>query len=184
MKNDAVQSYDHVLSQTDFMLIIDNLTKPQQTEQLNILYDERHKRIHIFSKQWYEYPVMHGIKLLIEIIVENYLDVYEIFLIRKLAMSSTNTVNSNIYTKCLEEYYCFISCFDYIEPCCTRMIFNGEDGSLIDKRFTNMYTEIQKKVTNYQRKLKQNELLQILKSNSQANLEKLDKDIMNTVNVS
>ena len=208
MENDGVRSYDHKLEHTDFMSIVNNLTKvirgSQRTEfleELNIIYDAKRKRIKVFSGRWEEYLIAHGITHLVRTIVDYYLETYEIYLMRKLTRGGSSIGDINVYTKCLEEYYHFIGCFD-IDPYCkgkydNQIIFNSEDalfeigpedsgeedGYLIATRFTKMYNDIHGNITNTQRKSKQNEIQDILKSNSKSNLDELDKDIIDLVNI-
>jgi len=195
------------LSQSQLMEIVDNLTKAirgsQRTcflEDFNFIYDSKRKRINIYSGRWEEYLVVNGIEYLILNIKDYYLEAYEIYLMRNLCKSGIDISKVNRFTKCLEDYYHFLSCFE-IKPYCkgkydNQILYNKEDerfdqepdeldrdGYIISERFSKMYNDIYGAITNTERKSKQKELLDIIKSNSKNNLEELDKNIIDLVKV-
>jgi len=221
--HDEVKNYRHVgrlygqLAQSDFMVIVDNLTKAirgsqrnEFLEELNVIYDSKRKRIKVYSGKWEEYLVVHGITHLLNTIIDYYLEAYEIYLMRKIT-KSRNVKEVSSFTQCLHDYYQFIGCFD-IDPYCkgkydNKIMFNkdapeydiapvsgpedtdteadedSESGYTIATRFTAMYIDIYGSITNTQRKSKQAEMLEVIKSNSKNNIMELDKDILDLVNI-
>jgi hypothetical protein len=216
LENDTFK-YDHKLGQSDFMVIVDNLTKAirgsqrnEFLEELNVIYDSKRKRIKVYSGKWEEYLVVHGITHLLNTIIDYYLEAYEIYLMRKIT-KSRNVKEVSSFTQCLHDYYQFIGCFD-IDPYCkgkydNKIMFNKDEpeydipppagpedtdteadedrdsGYTIATRFTAMYIDIYGSITNTQRKSKQAEMLEVIKSNSKNNIMELDKDILDLVNI-
>jgi len=203
LENDSFK-YDYNLEPSDFMLIVDNLTKAirgaqrnEFLEELNVVYDAKRKRINVYSGKWEEYLVANGIAYLVNTIIDYYLESYEIYLMRKIAKSDSISQVSALM-KSLRGYYQFIACFE-IQPFCkgkcdNQILYNKDtpeydmdpdiDGGFeVANRFSAMYNEIYGGLTNTLRKSKQAEMLDIIKSNSKNNLAELDKDIIDLVNI-
>lgn len=197
----------HTISKTQLMGIVDDLTKAirgsqrnEFLEDLNFIYDAKRKRINVYSGRWEEHLVVNGIEYLIGNIKDYYLDAYEIYLMRNICKSGATLQGVNDSSKCLEDYYHFLACFD-IDPYCkdnydNKILYNEDDsrynqepapdddeGFIIVRRFTKMYNDIYGAITNTERKSKHKELLDIIKSNSKNNLEELDKNIIDLVKV-
>jgi len=182
------------LHQDDFMGIVNKLTKVirgehrnEFFEEMNVIYDSKSKRIKVYSGQWDEYLLNNGLKHLIHTIIEYYLEKYELYLIRKLSQSGIRLFDHNMFIQSIEEYYRFIGAFE-LKPFChgktdDELLENGSDDDAVARRFEAIYQTQYNGLTNAQRKTTQNNVLEIIKSNSKCNLTQLDKDIISLVNI-
>jgi hypothetical protein len=191
--------YGFMLKNSDFLDIINTLTQairgPQKhkfLEVLNVLYDGKKKRIKVYaSEKWEEYLVDKGLTYLVDTIAAYYLESYECYLIRKIdGQPSVSAPERAAYVKCLEEYYHFIASFDvhpYVKDKSADDVFKDDEylqtsdcEELIDK-YNAMYGRIYDNMTNAEKKESHKRVLDILKTNSEHNVEELDKDIMGLI---
>ena len=195
---------DHKLNKPDLMLIVDNLTRAIRGNQhsefikaLNVIYDNKRKRIKIYSGQWEEHLVTNGLIYLVQCIVDYYLGAYEVYLIRKLNHPGITVQENSALLRCIEDYYQFIACFE-IEPICkgksdNQILMNisdddmgeenEEDAYSISIRFTKIYERIDGSLTKAHQKAVRADMLDIIKANSQMNVIELDKNIIGLVNI-
>jgi hypothetical protein len=162
----------------DFLELIDevtNILNGKNIEHLNLLYDHKINKLAIYNDDsWEEYLLTSGVKRIISIIKENYLDSYESYLIFQID-------NSSEYKKqqcyeLLDEYYRFISCFD-IKP----TVIGYHDIPKHDL-YMSRYKRIFEKITKSEMTNIKKEVLDIIKINSIRNVDEMNKYIMELLN--
>lgn len=161
----------------DFLELIDevtNILNGKSMEYFNMMYDSRINKLAIYSDEtWEEYLLNTGVKRIINIIKEFYLDSYEVYLIHSIETSSEFKRQQSI--ELLEEYYKFLGCFD-IKPS-----INVDDENVYTtymKRYKQLFEKITKSESNHVRK----EVLDIIKRNSVRNIDEMNNYIMELLN--
>jgi len=195
------------LKDNDFLDIINTLTRVIQGENkdsflefLNFMYDNKKKRIKVYSSEkWEEYLVDKGLAYLIDTIAGNYLETYECYLIRKIiGLEGVCPQDSCGYLACLEEYYKFIASFD-VEPFVkgkydNQVMFNREDdeydeaprrgdidGFVIVERFMKVFKRMDDGLTNAEKRSMHKKVLDVIKTNAQENVCELDKSVIGLI---
>lgn len=186
-------TFDVSTSKPDFMDIVHTVTSARDfrdnellLENLNCIYDAKRKRVQVYSGVRWESQV-DGITWLAGNIVAEYLEAYEMFLIRKLygggpVLQGTEVTAIN---KCIRDYYTFIACFEIQPYACVKHTdeFDEDAANEILTKYTKLYEEVAEALSNSYVKSIHKQMLDIVKSNSQNNVIDLDKSIINLVNV-
>lgn len=177
-------------SKPDFMRIINYLTDATdsrnhklQVNSLNCLYDSKKKKLRLFDGTWEEFLENDGLETIANIVVDNLLEAYELFIIRKLyGKSLLSGEESNELRAYLKEYYTLIACFD-IKPYSIQRIMNNEEFDIETRRevFTNLgelYEKTNDGITKAHLKDMRKQMLDIIKANTNNNVNELDKVII------
>ena len=193
LENDKYK-YGFDLQQGDFVKIIDNVSKIENIEEMNILYDKDVSKIQIYSSFWESFLEEEGLKRVIELIQDYYLYVYENYLVKKIFKRDINPFQKSEYKDLLKEYFKFIGCFD-VKP----KAKNKTNEEILDDiksfeyvHFSNEYEieeycmelfikikkELQKSEINNTKK----RVLEVLKKNCKQNLKELNKSVLNLLN--
>lgn len=193
------QGYRHGLEfkKQDLLEIIDdvsNVCNGNGLEELNIMYDSKSNKLSLYGidqeKEWKQLLVASGIKKIIELIQEYYLNSYECYLARRLFDDKEKAFHKQICKEQLEEYYKFIGCFD-VDPYVkghfdNEILFSSDDDEFYtDSRETSiqdelypMYKKIRDKTTKCDINSTKREVLDLIKRNTQKNVTDLNNKVV------
>lgn len=174
--------YGYELNKDDLLDVINQVCKLDHDslfQHLNMYYDKNVDRINIYDYgEWEELLINKGVKKILQTIQSYYWDDYETYLQQKMDCE-TNLHLKQQLRESIVEYYSFISCFD-VEPCIKTKC--DIDADLYD-RYYKLYVEtrdnVRKSDINYYRKA----VLDILKKNSDRNINELNKNICSLFNI-
>ena len=158
--------------------IIDKLTKYDNMDTMNVVYDKTPNKLSIFDEgDWETYAFEHGVVQLLHKIKTTYLDNYEEFLLDKLSMDDYPRERQKA-KELLQEYYNFIVSFD-LRP----LIVECKTTKIID--YNEQYYKIYDKVKNniklsHAKELKRN-VYQMVKNNCSASMLELNKRMMDII---
>jgi hypothetical protein len=187
----------HLLDAVDSLSSINTkeLDKGQHAlESLNLLYDEGAKKIRFFEgNAWEEYREDAGLEKIIQTMADNYLYAYESYLISRLEIEGLlGSDRANLLT-CLEEFYVLLCTFR-IQPfvqdkCDSEILLHIVEAStemahtddieahrLVDK-YLHMYSDILTRLKPSQKRELRNNILGIIKRNTEYNKNELNKHI-------
>ena len=194
LENDKYK-YGFDLQQGDFVKIVDNVSKIENIEEMNILYEKEVNKIQIYSSFWESFLEEEGLKRVIELIQDYYLYIYENYLIKKIHKKAINLMQKNEYKELLEEYFRFIGSFN-VKPKAqsknNEEILDDKENEFSYITYENEYaieeycmelyikikSELQKSEINNIKK----RVLDVLKKNSKQNLKELNKSVLNLLN--
>lgn len=174
------RSYNHELRSKDFHKVIDEISQSKKHDfhDFNIIYDTEMNKISILDDdgEWKETLVQEALYDIIYTVQDNYLDEYEIYLIKRI--KNGNTFDAQCAKELLREYYRFIGVFE-LPPFCikddTNFLTDVEYGSTtIKDEFYPMYASIKSDVKLGEKKNVQKTVLDIIKRNSAKNLKNLN----------
>lgn len=187
----------YALDSNKIMEIIDEVTKIDKTnlEDLNIIYDSKIKRLHIYdSGKWKDWLIESGVVTILEMIKLYFFDTYECYLIRMIEDVVISSISKSILTKCLSEYYTFIAAFD-IEPyVCgksnNKILYNEEDvryeeefsphevdAYTLEDRFYNLYLKARDSTLTGDIKQIKKRTIDIIKENTIRNVHELNRKV-------
>lgn len=166
---------------------------PKALNEFNLFYDKDKDRIYYYmGKIWEDQYHAEGAKYLIDTLVSNYLDFYEVYIIRQVtngAFCDRSTLMNH-----LEDYYRFTSTFE-IKPYVrgkrdSNILYNEDDGEYdtgdeytISDRFNSLYLKCMKDVTSANKKALYKTVIDIIKISTKANLKELNKRVMDIIKV-
>lgn len=185
--NDDKNCSDINLNHNSFLEIINEISIvcDSKFENLNIIYDHKMNHIKLYDDgSWKEYLLASGLHKIIVVIQNFYLDYYEVYLIRKYCRERCQ--NQAMVRDLIEKYYRFISCFD-VEPHCKSRsdgkLLHDEDNDKFD--LSDKLYEIYNKTSITRGELNniRKEVLDIIKRNTNKNIEEINKRIMELINV-
>lgn len=189
--NDDKFRYGFELNKENFLEVLDEVSIiiDGEFDKLNIIFDEKLNKLKIYEAgTWETFLLDNGIKKILIIIQNSYLDAYECYLLKKINFATA--FNKQKFIELLSEYYKFIGCFDidpYIKDHNNGKILNypnDNDNSFsiqeeYIKVYKNIYDNIPKSETNRFKK----EVINIIKRNSQHNISELNKKMINLINI-
>lgn len=175
------------LTHCNFLEIISEISSicDGKLENLNIIYDQKMNHIKLYDEgRWQEYLLATGLYKIIVVIQDAYLDSYEIYLIKKYHFSKGKSQALSL--ELVQTYYKFIGCFD-VEPVSKDksdgFLLNGEDDDKFDlsEKFWDIYNKIS--MTRGEVNKIRKDVLDIIKRNSNRNIEEINKRIMELIHV-
>jgi hypothetical protein len=185
------------LDQQQLLEIFDDVSRACNAKSLrdfNILYDTRFNRLQLFEcGGWDTLLIDSGLKRLLESLQTYYLNSYELYLIRKA--SSTTEVSArerqDIMTL-IADYYRFIASFN-VEPCVKykddQELYDAHQGSggcssySIADKFMELFCKARDQSTRSEIEHNKKKVIDILRSNTQRNIEDLNKCLLNLINM-
>lgn len=186
----------HQIETSDILTLVDNITlvKIDETEKMNILFDKKLKIIRLFMhKKWDVHSVDKGIIELIRIIKEQYLDSYELYLIKKIYDYDVIIKNDEKrYETFFFDYLQFLAKIDLPPYICE---LGESDMDLVGRRahdknthyiidhYGQVFENFKKEIKKTQITELKSELLNIIKRNTIQNLATLDKELMTTIRI-
>ncbi len=188
MKGDKFK-FGYDLGNNRLFDIIDEISKIRNFSDLNIIYDDKLKELNLFkSGSWENYLVDRGLREIIDIIKDFFLDHYEKYLLKKIHVTETNERQKQAYKEYLEEYYNFIGCFEikpYIQDKDDCDILGDEDGDFgcysIEEKWMPKYKHIVDNMKRYEINKTKKAVDNILKNNTKKNIRNLNKEIIDLV---
>ena len=188
---DDKYKYGFELKTHDILEVIDTISSipDNKIEELNIIYDNETNKLRLYEcGKWKVVLIEQGIQQIIIIIKDNYLDSYEIYLLRKIK-NDPSVFKIQKYKELLVEYYKFLGSFE-IEPFCKdrtdSAILNIDDEySKYSYDFSEDYYSFYKKAMDQLSKSEINKLkktvLDIVKRNSKQNIGDLNKSVIGLI---
>jgi hypothetical protein len=188
MKGDKFK-YGYDLGNNRLFDIVDELSKIRTYSDLNIIYDDKLKELNLFkSGCWENYLVDRGLREVIDIMKDIFLDHYEKFLLRKIFVTETNLRQKQAYKDFLLEYYKFIGSFEilpFIQDKDDCDILGDDDGDFgkytVEEKWMPKYNEIVDNMKRYEINKTKKAVDNILKNNTKRNLKNLNKEIIDLV---
>lgn len=183
------------IGQDEILDIIDKSVQvdiSHKLEELDVLYNTALNKISLYhDDEWESYLMDAGVKELIRIIRDYYLEKYELFMIRKIFDSSNDVsaIDKNKFQNQLEEYYKFLAYFElfpYAHKKPNSEIienYKHSNDTFISDACTNLYHESKNKITKSDINKIKKQVVSIIKTNTQANINNLNKNIINTINM-
>lgn len=189
-KNLRVESV--AMKPDDLMLIIDSVTKVSQgmsdAVEINVLYDNKAKKIRLFQDGvWDDTIISIGLKKLVQSIQENYLNDYEKYLVCKSRNIQTHFSTKALIKDLIKDYYRFIGAFELYPLVRDKPDSHFRLGSAgdfeVEEEFMPIYTQINNAMTKSEIKNVQKDVLDIIKGNSQRNIDELNKKVINLLQI-
>lgn len=182
---------DYRLTMNEFMEILDNVSLlcNGDYEQYNMHYDEKTKKLKLFEDgEWTTLLQEAGISKVVAGIQEHFLDVYELYLVRKLNNHDVHFMQRDDIQKHLAQYYHFLTCFHlhpYVENKSDKHILRGDDSEFgltpedfsISEAMMKIYKEQAQQLKDQQRTKVRRDVCEIIKRNSKQNLDELNKKV-------
>jgi hypothetical protein len=194
---------NHEYTIEDIFELIDNVTRVNNGNfnDFNIMYDANDKKLRLYeSGDWQEYFTNKGMRMIVQYMQDYLLHQYECFLIRKIEKGA-NAFQKTELKNMLRDYYKFLAVVDvkpYVhERNNNQILYNSDtdeywDGpsdfcnleahSLSDTYMT-LYTNVKDNLTNREKDCQKKELLDLLKRNTQRNINELNKSMLSLINV-
>ena len=182
--------YGFKLDSGNLLEIVDEVSKicEHNFEDFNILYDEKLNKLKLYEAgSWESTLIDNGIRNMIAIIQDGYLDAYECYLIRKIKTNNTSMIERNEIRILLMKYYKFIGCFNrnpyVLSRCDAEVIKYGEDDFelnddySIEDEFMPKYKNICDQTTKSELNKTKKDVLDIIKRNSKHNISEFNKKV-------
>ncbi len=185
--------YGYNIDESRLFDIIDEISKIRRGDltHMNIIYNEKLKELNLYKSGCWESLILErGLKEVVEILKEVFLDHYEKYLFKQIYVSEKNFLNKQKYKEDVERHYKFLCCFDlfpYIKDKDDMEILGEDDGDFgkyaIEEKWMSIYTNIANNIKRYDvNKMKKN-ISDILKNNTQHNLKDLNKNMIELLNI-
>lgn len=182
---------DYKLTMNEFLEILDNVSLlcNGDYEQYNMHYDEKTKKLKLFEDgDWTTLLQEAGVSKVVAGIQEHFLDVYELYLVKKLHNRDIHFMQRDDIQKHLAQYYHFLTCFNlrpYVENKSDKHILKDDDSELglkpedysICDALMKIYKEQAQQLKEQQRTKVRRDVCEIIKRNSKHNLDELNKKV-------
>jgi hypothetical protein len=185
LKTDAFK-FGYDMGNNRLFDIFEEITKIRNLQDMNIIYDDKLKELSLFkSGSWETMLIERGIKEILEMLKEYFLDHYELFLFRRIYFIEKNEIEKQKYKIHLEEYYKFIGTFDLrpiIEDKDDSEILGEEHGEKgvfkLEEKWIKNYNTLIDNMKRYEINKIKKDIDLIVKNNSNKNLTELNKEII------
>lgn len=183
LENNAYK--DFTLPSKEIINLIDDLTRTENIQTLNVIHDTVSDRIKMFNAgEWNSMLFDKGIDEVVLKLKDIYFDYYENYLLRRLYQASA--YEKQCLTERIKSYYSFIVSFD-LDP----YVDGISDGDILDTEATtntlsdtyySIYVEIRDCIPNREVKKTRAQVANIIKNNNKANVMKLNNDFLTLMN--
>jgi hypothetical protein len=185
LKTDAFK-FGYDMGNNRLFDIFEEITKIRNLQDMNIIYDDKLKELSLFkSGSWETMLIERGVKEILEILKEYFLDHYELFLFRRIYFIEKNEREKQRYKVHLEDYYKFIGTFDLrpiIEEKDDAEILGEENGEVgvykLEEKWLKIYNTLIDNMKRYEINKIKKDIDLIIKNNSNKNLTELNKEII------
>jgi hypothetical protein len=185
LKTDAFK-FGYDMGNNRLFDIFEEITKIRNLQDMNIIYDDKLKELSLFkSGSWETMLIERGIKEILEMLKEYFLDHYELFLFRRIYTIEKSEREKQKYRVHLEDYYKFIGTYDLrpiIEDKDDSEILGEEHGERknfrLEEKWIKIYTDLIDNMKRYEINKIKKDLDIIVKNNSNKNLNELNKKII------
>lgn len=187
---DPKNTFDHSLTKDKLIECVNEATYLNgKMNNFNVFYQKDSKRIKIYQDgQWTNYLEDSGVCRIIELLRYNYLNDYELYLLRKIHDTSSDR---KIWTsERLETYYKFLCAFDMIPHAeqCTDIFILGktiksDNPNYIEDYAFKVYNEIKKNTKPTDKREFRKIILNVIKSNTIENLKEINMTLTNLLHM-
>jgi hypothetical protein len=187
LKTDAFK-FGYDMGNNRLFDIFEEITKIRNLQDMNIIYDDKLKELSLFkSGSWETMLIERGIKEILEILKEYFLDHYELFLFRRIYMIEKSEREKQRYKVHLKDYYKFIGTFDLrpiIEEKNDNEILGREQKEeeikifRLEEKWVKIYNDLIDNMKRYEINKIKKDIDIIVKNNSNKNLNELNKEII------
>jgi hypothetical protein len=187
---------DYKLTFNELLDILDKVSSlcNGDYEQYNIHFDDKTKKLKFYEDgEWTSFLQDNGVSKLVAGIQEHFLDIYELYLVKKLYCKDNGAFYKQDVREHLTQYYNFLSCFNldpYVKNKSNDYILLGQyDDEIDDEKDTvsNEMMAIYKKQVDTLTVQRQNkvrkDVCDIIKRNSKHNLDELNKRVASLFNM-
>lgn len=190
LEDDQYKSFE--LKESQILEIINEVTKTSNCNlnDLNLMFDKKLNRLNMYrDAKWDGFLIDVGVQELIRVIKSTYLDIYEVYLIKKLLSSTENLYDKNNYKLLVSEYYKFIAFFD-LPP----FVYQKTDTEILgdplvdneyslEESYMVEYGEIKKQITKNEKTNMKRKVADIIKRNTMHNVDELNKNIISLIHI-
>lgn len=193
LENNMIKEYK--LSINDLYDILDETSSVNngEYEHYNIHIDEKANKVKLYEDgEWTSLLQEGGLISIITGIQEYFLDIYEIYLVRKIYNNDIPAMYKNELREHLMEYYNFISCFG-LYPCIRnksdKQILEGKrdivtyENDSISESLMKLYNSQKDNTSSTQKEKIRKSVYEIIKRNSKQNLDELNKKVVSLFNI-
>jgi hypothetical protein len=201
---DSMKSKNIFLDTNVLYETIDGATSNKDVANMNILFEDVAQKLKIYDdNEWRTVLFENGVKEIIQGIKDNYLDMYERYLVRLYLHPTSYVQKRETIKEYMEEYYKFIVCYglppfvayktDYeiIHPDGDSDTDGGTAPGTVPGTVPDTYDiqdvwfQLYKRVkeslsTSYKNKIRK-EVADIVKRNAKANTNELNKEVMSLI---
>ena len=185
--------YGYNIDENRLFDIIDEISKIRSGDfkQMNIIYDEKLKELNLYkSGSWENFIIDRGIKEVVEMLKDYFLDYYEKYLLRKIHLLEKNEHEKAKYREDMERHYKFLGSFDltpYVNDKDNMDILGEDDGDYgkydIEEKWMSKYNAIVYDLKKGEiNKIKKN-ITDILKNNTKRNMKELNQNMIDLLNI-
>ena len=193
LENDKFK-YGYDIDENRLFDIVDEISKINSNDfkQMNIIYDEKLKELNLYkSGSWENFIIDRGIKEVVEMLKDYFLDYYEKYLLKKIhTLAIKEQMKANKYKEDLERHYKFLGCFDllpYVNDKDNMDILGEDEGDFgkydIEEKWMSKYNAILYNLKKGEiNKIKKN-ITDILKNNTKRNMKELNQNMIELLNI-
>ena len=188
--DDPNNNLNHSLSRENIIECVNEATRLNgSTSNFNVFYQRDTKRIKIYHEEtWTTYLEDSGVSKIIDFLRLNYLNDYELYLLRKLHDTSPNRKVWN--SERLETYYRLLFTYDmlpYVEGLTDKFIIGktikpNNDHSIEDYAF-GVYNIVKREMKLNEKKDLKRTILNVIKSNTVENLKEINLTLTNLLHM-
>jgi hypothetical protein len=184
--------YGFELKTQDLIEIIDDISSmpDNKLEYFNLVYDSHINKLKLYDGgAWKSLLIEQGIKQILIITKEYYLDKYESYLLRKIR-NTDNLMEKQKCNELLKEYYKFIACFEidpFVKDHNDSDILNNSNNSSSDYQMQDTYYQffqkVQENLTKGEITKMKREVAEIVKRNTKQNIHELNNRVLNLIHM-
>lgn len=183
--------YGFELKTHDILEIIDSISSmpDNKLEYFNIMYDNHINKLKLYEGGvWKSLLIEQGIRQIIIITKDYYLDSYESYLLRKLRKSDSPIEKQKV-KELLIEYYKFIAAFEidpYIKDASDGMILSDDEKNSecnYHDEYYPIYQKVMDKLTKGEMVKVKKDVLEIVKRNTNQNIHELNKRVLGLIHM-
>jgi len=158
-------------------------------EELNVMFIEKINQISLYhNDEWEDHLLECGIKEIIRIMHNYYLEAYEKYIIKRIYCDTDiSTRSRNDYKHQMETYYTFIAYFDIypfaksrnnVELVPVNSQYSDDNDYSIEENCMSVYQKCKQSLTKVQINQMRKRVVDIIKRATADNMSKLNKNIM------
>ena len=195
--------YDsRILDSNNILEVIDQVSSlaNEHCENMNIIYEKKFNKLKLYDMgRWNDHLLFAGITTLLTIIQDNFFNVYECFLIRKIELSTLCYQDKFAIKEKLMEYYKFIGCFN-IDPYvknkneseiiynqddkrCDPFIDPTDDNTALNQKYLALFTKVCDETKAGELNRIKTTVVDIITKNCLKNVDELNKKVVALFNM-
>lgn len=163
---------------THLLEFVDDVSKANNVEEANLMYDNRTNRIKIYEVDgWRDFIAPSGMLVVIETIKDKLLDTYELALVHKVYTRHVDPREQSEARSFMQHLYDFLAVFD-LEPRVSNMTngeimcdseersYDGDDSMTIEERCMAQYKVRRERLTSAEKSRVMRGVREIIRKNS------------------